>query len=65
MIFVGSDSTEVSIHAPLHREERPGDERAAGDEAEFQSTPLSIERSDQRHLQRQSAYCCFNPRPSP
>ncbi len=36
----------VSIHAPLHREERQGDLGTVNSPTKFQSTPLSIERSD-------------------
>ncbi len=38
----------VSIHAPLHREERPRPKTWQTRTIRFQSTPLSIERSDQR-----------------
>ena len=42
-----SSAQTVSIHAPLHREERRGIPRAwAMPPGRFQSTPLSIERSD-------------------
>ena len=37
---------KVSIHAPLHREERPEETHAPAPTLLFQSTPLSIERSD-------------------
>ena len=38
----------VSIHAPLHREERRIPKLRTADLLMFQSTPLSIERSDDR-----------------
>ncbi len=52
----------VSIHAPLHREERP---RAGLSQAVvmFQSTPLSIERSDNGRCSRCRLRAMFQSTP--